>query len=191
MSAAWVTRSGIIRRTLWDDKKFGTRSIAQNQNIQFKMNTIESTELLNDLMINVAESAPTRLCRGVVGQITANGEVFVCMPGQTVIITVCDVLLGGGRLSLTVDDPVLVLMPALREERGVVLGRVGAYTQQAIAATQSVDHFQVVAKETISLKCGESAIEMRKDGKVLIKGKDVVSYAKRTQRIKGGSVAIN
>ena len=29
------------------------------------------------------------------------------------------------------------------------------------------------------------------DGKILIKGKDLVSHAQRTNRIKGGSVAIN
>jgi hypothetical protein len=155
------------------------------------MNTIESTELLNDIMINMAESAPTRLCRGVIAQISEKGEVLVCVPGTATTVFACDVLLSGGRLALNVDDQVLALMPALREERGVVLGRVGAYTPQSIVASQSVDHFQVEAKESISLKCGESAIEMRKDGKVLISGKDVVSHAKRTQRIKGGSVAIN
>jgi hypothetical protein len=155
------------------------------------MNTIESTELLNDIMINMAESAPTRLCRGTVAQITENGEVFVSVPGPTVMVFACDVLLGGGRLALNVDDPVLVLAPVMREERGIVLGRVGAYTSQAIAASQAVDHWQVEANESILLKCGESALELRKDGKVLISGNDVVSRAKRTQRIKGGSVAIN
>lgn len=156
------------------------------------MNTIESTELLNDIMINMAESAPTRLCRGVIAQISEKGEVLVCVPGHATTVFACDVLLSGGSLALNIDDQVLALMPALREERGVVLGRVGAYTPpQSIVANQSVDHFQVEAKESISLKCGESAIELRKDGKVLISGKDVVSHAKRTQRIKGGSVAIN
>jgi len=155
------------------------------------MNNIEPNELLNDIMINMAESAPTRLCRGVVSRITENGEVYVCVPGSTVTGFPCDVLLGRGRLALEVDDPVLALAPASREERGIVLGRIGVYTPQAIPASQTVDHWQVNANESISLKCGESAIEMRKDGKVLISGKDIVSHAKRTQRIKGGSVAIN
>jgi hypothetical protein len=32
---------------------------------------------------------------------------------------------------------------------------------------------------------------LRKDGKLMIRGKDVLTRAKRTNRIKGGSVGIN
>jgi hypothetical protein len=47
------------------------------------------------------------------------------------------------------------------------------------------------AKQQIELRCGESSITLRKDGKILIKGADLVSRASRSNRIKGASVEIN
>ncbi|HKM56274.1 MAG TPA: hypothetical protein VJY33_22910, partial [Isosphaeraceae bacterium] len=47
------------------------------------------------------------------------------------------------------------------------------------------------AKQSLTLKCGEGSITLRGDGKILIKGKDLVSRAQRMNRIKGGAVAIN
>ena len=52
-------------------------------------------------------------------------------------------------------------------------------------------HVLIEAMESLKLVCGESSIELHKDGKLLIRGNDVVTRAKRTNRIKGGSVAIN
>lgn len=49
----------------------------------------------------------------------------------------------------------------------------------------------VSGKEEVILRCGLSSIALRQDGKVLIKGKQIVSNAEGTNRIKGGSVAIN
>jgi len=47
------------------------------------------------------------------------------------------------------------------------------------------------AHEELTLKCGKSSITLRKDGKIVIKGMHLVSWAGETNRIKGGSVAIN
>jgi hypothetical protein len=52
-------------------------------------------------------------------------------------------------------------------------------------------HVVIEATEMLTLKCGESSVALRKDGKTMILGNDVLSRAKRTNRIKGGSVAIN
>jgi hypothetical protein len=56
-----------------------------------------------------------------------------------------------------------------------------------------VDGEQLVleAKQQIELRCGESSITLRKDGKILIKGAELVSRASRSNRIKGASVEIN
>lgn len=53
------------------------------------------------------------------------------------------------------------------------------------------DEIVIEAGKRFVLKCGEARIEFREDGRLLIRGTDVVSSAKRTNRIKGGSVAIN
>lgn len=47
------------------------------------------------------------------------------------------------------------------------------------------------AAEELTLRVGDGSITIRKDGKILIKGQDLVSHAKRVNRIKGGSVSIN
>jgi hypothetical protein len=46
------------------------------------------------------------------------------------------------------------------------------------------------AKELV-LRCGAASITLREDGTVKIHGRDITSWARRHQRIRGGSVDIN
>ena len=84
--------------------------------------------------------------------------------------------------SLDVGDRVLVL-PLPMPARPVVMGRVGRYGAPAQA--------RIEASEAVSIRCGESSIDMRADGKVMIRGDDVLVRAKGTKRIRAGTVAIN
>lgn len=56
-----------------------------------------------------------------------------------------------------------------------------------------VDGRKVVleAKEEIVLHCGQSFITLKKDGKIVVKGTQIVSRASRTNKIKGAAVRIN
>jgi hypothetical protein len=47
------------------------------------------------------------------------------------------------------------------------------------------------ARTEVVLRCGDGSITLSEDGKVTIRGVDVVSSAIRTQRIRGGAVRIN
>jgi hypothetical protein len=47
------------------------------------------------------------------------------------------------------------------------------------------------ARTEVVLRCGEGSITLSEDGKVTIRGVDVVSSAVRSQRIRGGAVRIN
>jgi hypothetical protein len=47
------------------------------------------------------------------------------------------------------------------------------------------------AQEEITLRCGKSSVTLKKDGKIVLKGTDIVSRASRTNKIKGASVAVN
>ena len=47
------------------------------------------------------------------------------------------------------------------------------------------------AKEEITLRCGQSAIILKKDGRVVVKGVEITNRALRTNKIKGGTVRIN
>jgi hypothetical protein len=85
---------------------------------------------------------------------------------------------------------VILLLPRTLEEKGCVLGRVGRYVSPA-SPDGGPKSIVIEATKDLTLKCGDSSIELRQDGKLLVKATDVVSHAKRTNRIKGGSVQIN
>lgn len=143
----------------------------------------------------------------------AAGTVVVRDVANPTTVTECDMLAGpDGRPPIAVGDPVL----AWRQDgapRGVVIGRIdvggvaaassavhGASgpglratlrSEGAAPSEAPVDELVFEAKQNLTLKCGDGSITIRADGKILIKGKDLVSHAQRTNRIKGGSVAIN
>jgi len=85
-------------------------------------------------------------------------------------------------------DPLLVAR-AKEAGFGVVLGRIGRYRDPALA--EPVAHLRLEATETVTLACGEASIDLRADGKVMVRGEDVLLRAKGTQRIRAGTVSIN
>jgi hypothetical protein len=104
----------------------------------------------------------------------------------------CDVLVTSDSESihLSPGDEVFVVMPNGTEPRGLVLGRIGPSVDPA--PTKEVpDDIVLEAKKGLVLRVGEGSITIRADGKILIKGKDLVSHAKRMNRIKGGAVSLN
>lgn len=58
-------------------------------------------------------------------------------------------------------------------------------------ATIDEDRVVLNAEKEIVLRCGKSSITLRKDGRVLIRGADVVSRSSGPNRIKGASVQVN
>ncbi len=47
------------------------------------------------------------------------------------------------------------------------------------------------AQDEIVLHCGKSSVTLNKDGKVIVKGKKIISRASETNKIKGATVSIN
>ena len=47
------------------------------------------------------------------------------------------------------------------------------------------------AKEEIVLRCGKSSVTLKKDGKIVVKGAQIVSQASGTNKIRGAAVRIN
>lgn len=76
---------------------------------------------------------------------------------------------------------------------GVLLGPGGVDP----AAQPSIDliverrRITFAASTEVVLRCGQGSITLSADGKVALRGLDIVSTATRTQRIRGGSVRIN
>ena len=49
----------------------------------------------------------------------------------------------------------------------------------------------LVAAEQIEMRCGKSSVLLTKDGKIVLKGTEIVSRASGTNKIKGAAVKIN
>ena len=128
-----------------------------------------------------------RVIRAELTDIRGDGLLVVrCADGRELL---CECLEAAvGREGLCVGDRVLALLPA-GSEPGVVCGRIGRYRAPEPAAPSK--RVTIEATETLSLKCGESTVDLRADGKVMIRGEDVLVRARRTQRIKAGTVNIN
>lgn len=99
----------------------------------------------------------------------------------------CDWLENTGNANVSLEPGDLLLcISATKQESGVVLGRIGSYRKP-----QPQEHLIIEAGESLTLKCGESSVELRKDGRTMLKGEDILLRAKGTQRIRAASVAIN
>jgi hypothetical protein len=152
-----------------------------------------------------ADVAGRSVLRGVVTALAADGRVAVACDGEPGEL-LCDVLVtsDANPLELAAGDVVLVWHAARGGESPVVLGRVGrrraaapvpspeeARAPEPADAGAIPDELVIEARHNLTLRCGEGSITIRHDGKILIKGKDLVSHAQRMNRIKGGAVAIN
>ncbi len=143
--------------------------------------------------------APDHLTMGVVVDVGPQRLATVSVEGQDEP-TPCEILepAEGVLLQLEVGDRVVVWRPD-GASAGVVMGRVGARRaprarHRASAAGQAPgapDELVLEARKSLTLRVGDGSITIREDGRILIKGKDLVSHAERMNRIKGGAVAIN
>ena len=78
---------------------------------------------------------------------------------------------------------------------GLVRDRVSTKAVTARPGTLEVgmdgETLKLTAERDIVLKCGEASITLRKDGKIEVKGTNVLSASRGPNRIKGASIALN
>jgi hypothetical protein len=145
------------------------------------------------------QSGAGSIWRGRVLGFGDDGSVITSCDDDRSVEHICDVLQmsDGGQLRLSPDDLVAVWLPVRDQDRGIILGRIGSSqaprpeTRPEETDAQLPDELVIEAKHSLTLRVGEGSITIREDGKILIKGKDLVSHAKRLNRIKGGAVQIN
>jgi hypothetical protein len=136
------------------------------------------------------------LKRGELVAVTMAGRLEVLDPDSRAILE-CDCL-----NSVRLPDPSTSKAPQVvyadltgGNGRPVVLGVIGQPVTEAkdpLAATETdTDRIVLRAGQEITLVCGGGSIRITKDGKVVIRGLDILTRANRTNRIKGGSVQIN
>lgn len=154
-----------------------------------------------------------RLSRARVTAIEPDGRVRVRFEPAGEPEVACDVLRTGtpsAPPSLPGTE-VLVAWTDGSGKPGVILGAIGPAEVRAessepapgavmLPAADSpsgeplrIAHHEIVieAGEELTLRCGEASIRITRDGKIVLRGKNILSRAEGTQRIKGGSVAIN
>ena len=84
-----------------------------------------------------------------------------------------------------------------REGQWVIAGLLTELSNDSSAEAPAIDlvverrRIVLSAQTEVVLRCGDGSITLAADGKVTIRGVDVVSSATRTQRIRGGAVRIN
>jgi hypothetical protein len=99
---------------------------------------------------------------------------------------------------------VLLALPAEDGSRPIILGVVrDRCSREAPTAELGLDRdrvdayyldrqkIEIAAEREIVLRCGESSVTLRKDGKIIIKGVHVISRAKGANKIRGAAVTIN
>ena len=68
---------------------------------------------------------------------------------------------------------------------------VGVILDRLPQVADAHDAIRVAAEKELVLECGESSISLRRDGKISIKGRSILSRSKGVHKIQGGSVRIN
>lgn len=128
------------------------------------------------------------ITRAEVVSLEEDGWIQVQAEDSTV--RTCELLRVAERVAeLRPGDRVLCWFPASETEGGVVLGAIGPHAPPGSGETPA--ELILEAKHSLTLRVGNGSITIREDGKILIKGKDLVSHAQRLNRIKGGAVQIN
>lgn len=138
---------------------------------------------------------------GRIHAIAEDGSILVAIPSSGKRPCRADATVDVGPSDVG-REVVLAYTPE-RGERPVILGVVGERSHPKSEARidlkrsevqdlhidgQSI-HFK--ASDEILLECGQGSIRLRKDGKIIIKGLQIVSRSKGVNKIKGAAVSIN
>jgi hypothetical protein len=66
-----------------------------------------------------------------------------------------------------------------------------ARAQAPVEARVDGKRVVITGEKEVTLQCGEASLTLRRDGKILLKGNYVETYARGTNRVKGAQVKIN
>lgn len=96
-------------------------------------------------------------------------------------------------ISANRGDTVILLFDRGDPSCPIIIGVVHDRLEPNVPEELTITAKRVILKgtEEVNLRCGESSLLLRKDGKTLLKGREVVSRASQTNRIKGSTVQVN
>ena len=122
---------------------------------------------------------------GRVSYIDADGSCFVSVSDADEPVRAQ--IVASEAAGLSEDTEVLL---AIGGARGPVV--IGPIVDSIFERESSVErHVSLEAGESVTIKCGASSITMRQDGTVVIKGEDLITRARRQNKIRGATVKIN
>ena len=137
------------------------------------------------LEMESAEAVPAAALVGRVVRIEANGDVLVDFPSNQ---------LGPIRARVATsenvegkDEPVLLLFENGDRSLPVIAGLM----RENAGRRQPKRQLVFEAAEEIVIACGKSSITLRRDGRVVIKGTELVSRASGSNKVRGAVVQIN
>jgi len=162
-----------------------------------KQHGLKSTAALTQ---PASDASPKRGEGIVIGQLVAvdgNGGTWVQFPGNPLEQPVNAVSAAQIERS-HVGNQVALSFVAGNILQPLILGLVQAHasedgttSKQPFEIQQDGQRLVISAGQELVLKCGESTIILTKDGKITIRGKQLLSRAEGANRIKGGAVQIN
>jgi hypothetical protein len=133
---------------------------------------------------------------GQLVSIDADGQAFVDFPGNPSGPIAARLAISDLGMAELLDEPeapeVLLVFEDNDRARPIIVGRVRERLPSAgIEIHLRGRRFTVETDEEVELRCGDAKLRITRDGKVVVLGNDVVSRARRGNRIKGGTVNIN
>ena len=144
---------------------------------------------------------------GRIKRIAVDGRAFIDYPGNPIgpieARSIVQASSKGTDIG-EVDIPVLLAFENGEHTLPVIVGIIGNTLYQNDFTKEEIFHLDkpkdvlldgkkmvFEAKEEIELRCGKSSVILRKDGKIIIKGTEIISRSSGTNKIKGASVKIN
>lgn len=133
-------------------------------------------------------SAPGSVLCGEIAAVAADGAFTVDFPGNELgplrARTIREDLWLGAKVLLAFDggDPTRPIVVGVLSDRLQAQGRT-IHLKAARIHLQATDEF--------SIECGEAKVEAARDGKLKLKGRDVVSRASRSNKVQGSTVRLN
>jgi len=88
-------------------------------------------------------------------------------------------------------DPALPILVGLLHHEPAKTPAAEHPALQSLVIREHADRIELTCKKAISLACGESTLIITPQGKILLRGKHLLSSAAVLNRIRGGSVRIN
>jgi hypothetical protein len=134
--------------------------------------------------------------RGRLVRIDAEGRLFVDFPGNQSGPVAAKLAVSETEIAAIIDGDyateILLVFEDNDPAQPIIVGRVrDRLPRNGIEICIRGRRFTVEADEEIELRCGDATLRITREGKVIVLGNDVLSRARRRNRIKGGTVNIN